>query len=483
MRAFAKYKLTRWSALLLSVLSAFETVAYAQYGGQVIPPPANAPPPPANVPMQAQSAFSQQELDQMLAPIAIYPDPLLSQILMSSTYPLEVVEAARWSRANPNLRSDDAVRAVQQRDWDPSVKSLVAFPQILQMMDEKLDWTERLGDAFLAQESQVMDTVQNLRQRAYTAGNLRSNNQIRVEPEGQTIVVEPANPEIVYVPYYDPSVVYGPWWWPDYPPVYWAPWPGYYFGPEFAPGFAWGIGIFISTEFFFGNCDWHHHRVNVVNVNNYYYKRFVHDERNAAPGVWQHDPGHRRGVPYRNASLHQQYGRASASPEARREYRGYDQSSFSDRGGPRNRQNEGGSATVLTNRPETRGRAETRGGPGGRPDTRAAETRSYVGGGSASRSDERGFQAIPSVPRVVSRPAVEVRPHALEDIGRGSDVRNYSSRGRASYEGTVRSQSSILEQHPSSNVSTPQPSDRGSESRPSGNAPDGRTQHRRYQGN
>src|SRR5512142_1269857 len=153
--------LLRCSALMFSMLLVCNQVSFAQYEGA--PPP---PPPPAGVSTPAQPAFSQPELDQMLAPIALYPDPLLSQILMASTYPLEIVEAARWSRANPSLKGDDAVRAVQQRDWDPSVKSLVAFPQILQMMDEKLDWTERLGDAFLAQEAQVMDTVQNLRQKA-----------------------------------------------------------------------------------------------------------------------------------------------------------------------------------------------------------------------------------------------------------------------------------------------------------------------------
>ena len=176
---------------------------------------------------QDQRAFTQQELDQMLAPIALYPDPLLSQILMASTYPLEVVEASRWSRAHPNLQGDQAVRAAEREDWDPSVKSLVAFPQIITMMDQKLEWTERLGDAFLAQQPEVMGTVQRLRQKAYAAGNLRSNDQLRVVPQGQIIVVEPANPRVVYVPYYDPMIVYGPWWWPAYRPVYWAPWPGY----------------------------------------------------------------------------------------------------------------------------------------------------------------------------------------------------------------------------------------------------------------
>lgn len=436
MTAFADQTLARWSALLLSMLVAFEPAAYAQYTQ-----PATSP--PENVPLQAQPAFSQRELDQMLAPIALYPDPLLSQILMASTYPLEVVEAARWSRANPGLLGDDAVRAVQQQDWDPSVKSLVAFPQILQMMDERLEWTERMGDAFLAQEAQVMATVQNLRQKAYAAGNLRSNEQIRVEPQGQTIVVVPANPDIIYVPYYDPFVVYGSWWWPDYPPVYWAPWPGYYYAPGYAPGFAWGIGIAITTGFFFGAFDWPHHRVHVVNPNNYYYSGRVHRERpgrpgvTAAPGVWQHDPDHRRGVPYRELSVRQQFGRERPSPEFRRNYRGYDQFPSGARGGL------GGIPAPSAARPG------------------AVETRPPVSGDRMNRPYERSPQIRPGTPNVISRPPREARPPALEDIGRGANVRDYSTRGRASQEGIIHRQSS--------------PPAR----RPSGSAPPGRTRHPR----
>src|SRR5216117_1870673 len=181
MKTFIRYALKQLLVLLVSA-----SVAFAQT-------------PPA----QRGASAAQPELDQMLAPIALYPDSLLTQILMAPTYPLEVVEAARWSRANPSLKGDQAVQAVTQNSWDPSVKSLVAFPQILQMMDEKLDWTERLGDAFLAQQTQVMDTVQNLRQKAYEAGNLKSTDQVRVDQQGQTIVVEPARPDVIYVPYYD----------------------------------------------------------------------------------------------------------------------------------------------------------------------------------------------------------------------------------------------------------------------------------------
>lgn len=254
---------------------------------------------------QERPAFSQHELDQMLAPIALYPDSLLSQILMAATYPLEVVQAARWSRANPHLKGQDAVRAVEAMDWDPSVKSLVAFPQVLHRMDEQLDWTERLGEAFLAQETHVMDSIQGLRQRAEQAGTLRSNEQMRVTRQDGHILIEPAYPQVVYVPYYNPAVVYGSWWWPDYPPVYWGPPPGYSVWPAFASGFFWGAGVAISQRLFFGHFDWHHRHVNVVKVVHYPHARAAPVSR---PLKWQHDTVHRRNVPYRHAVLRQPSG-------------------------------------------------------------------------------------------------------------------------------------------------------------------------------
>jgi len=251
--------------------------------------------------------FSQQELDQMLAPIALYPDSLLSQILVAATYPLEVVQAAHWSSANSSLVGNDAVAAVDGQKWDPSVKSLVAFPQVLQTMENKIDWTERLGDAFLAQQSQVMDTVQKLRQKAQVAGNLNSNSQINVTQTDGSLVVATANPEVIYVPYYDPTVIYGYWWWPAYPPVYWSPWSGYVWDN----GFAWGIGIGIGAAFFIGSWDWHNHLI------------YIHDPHHPEYGnAWSHDPRHRHAVPYRNALLNQQFGRNGPANTSRAEFRG-----------------------------------------------------------------------------------------------------------------------------------------------------------------
>ena len=345
MKACIRYVLAGLPALLLAVLISFA---------------------PQTASAQDGPAFSQQELDQMLAPIALYPDSLLSQIMMAATYPLEVVEAARWSRANPSLNGDQAVRAADPFNWDPSVKSLLAFPQILYTMDENLAWMQRLGDAFLDQQPQVMDTVQNLRQRAYAAGNLRSTDQIRVEQQGPVFAVEEANPQDVYVPYYDPTVVYGPWRWPAYPPFFWAPWPGYYASPGYA--FAWGIGIRVGAGFFFGAFDWSHRHVNAGGT------------RTGPPGAWHHDPDHRRGVPYRDASVRQRFGRASVSPETRRDYRGRAPAAPEQRGAP-----------------------------------------SHAGPPAGS-----------SPPAVGTRPIAEPRPHAFEGVGQGARVRTFSERGRAS---------------------------------------------------
>ena len=251
---------------------------------------------------QAQRIYSQPELDQMLAPVALYPDPLLSQLLMAATYPLEVAEAARWTRANPGLQGDAAVRAVQNEDWDPSVKSLVAFPQLLARMDENLDWTRRLGEAFLAQEPHVMDTVQQLRRRAQAAGNLQSGEQLYVQQQGQTIVIQPASPQYVYVPYYDPMAVYGPWWWPAYRPIAWTPWPR-------------PVRVYLSFGFFFGNFDWHQRHVRVVHPTAYYYRSASLANRSLAVTTqrWQPDTRRREAIAARRTNEVQQIQVQSAA--------------------------------------------------------------------------------------------------------------------------------------------------------------------------
>jgi hypothetical protein len=216
-------------------------------------------------PAQARAPYSQAQLDQMLAPIALYPDALLTQILLAATRPHEVTQAADWVRANPGLQGDDAVRMAQPAEWDPSVKSLVAFPHLLERMAESIDWTRALGEAFIVQEPVVMETVQELRRRARAAGNLAPDDRLQVYDDERAIVIEPVNPQIVYIPYYDPWLVYGPWWWSAYPPFAWSPWPGYVVvrRPGVSAGFWWGSGIGVSTGVLYGSVDWYHRRVRV----------------------------------------------------------------------------------------------------------------------------------------------------------------------------------------------------------------------------
>jgi hypothetical protein len=428
--------------------------------------------------------FSQQELDQMLAPIALYPDALLSQILMAATYPLEVVQAARWSRANINLNGEQAVNAVAQNNWDPSIKSLVAFPQIIQMMDERLDWTERLGDAFLSQETQVMDTIQNLRQRAYAAGNLKSSDRIYVEPQGQNIVVAPANPEVIYVPYYYPTMIYGPWWWPAYPPVYWGPWPGYYVGPVITVGFFYGFGVPVSPHFFFGACDWHARRVNVAQVNNHYfnYNTYVNRQRTIYNAVnvtntgapWGHDPVHRRGVPYRSLPLRQQFSHVSVAPETRRDFRGYAPSlPQAPVQGPNVQGAHPEVGRDSRSRPvEQPGNTRTIvGSTGAKPATGTAPTRPSVSPPSVSRPSVSpssfGRQVPRGVPAHPAVPTAQPRLNAFEDIGHGAQVRNYSARGRESFHPAAPRPSAPAASLPSQ-VPAAQPSGNAPVPRPAG---------------
>jgi hypothetical protein len=162
--------------------------------------------------------LKQEELEQILAPIALHPDPLISQILMASTYPLEVVQADRWAKQNASLQGDAQTAALEKQEWDPSVKSLVAFPQVLTMMSEKLDWTQRVGDAFLADQKKVLDTIQSLRAKAQSSGNLQTTKEQKVIVEEKIIRIEPANPEVMYVPAYNPTVVFGGWAYPAQTP-------------------------------------------------------------------------------------------------------------------------------------------------------------------------------------------------------------------------------------------------------------------------
>ena len=201
---------------------------------------AQAPPQAGPAPPYTQQ--SPEQLQQLVAPIALYPDSLVAQILAASTFPEQVVEADRWVQDHPGLQGEALAQAVDQQPWDPSVKALTAFPSVLGNMDKNLSWTSSLGDAYYNQQENVMDAIQAMRQRAQAAGNLKTTSQQSVTNQGSTIVVQPANPDIVYVPAYDPWMVYGDpiMAWPG-----WYPYPGIWFGgPYLSFGMGFGIGFF-----------------------------------------------------------------------------------------------------------------------------------------------------------------------------------------------------------------------------------------------
>jgi hypothetical protein len=248
-------------------------------------------------------------LDQLVAPIALYADPLLAQVLMASTYPLEVAQADRFAKANKNLKGDKLKEALAKQDWDASVKELVSTPTVLAMMSDKLDWTEKLGDRLLAQQADVMDAIQRLRAKAQANGKLETTEQQTVtgkqEAGQQVIEIEPASPDIVYVPYYDPAVVYGEWPYSEYPPYYYPPPAGYVVRGAIATGIAWGIAFAIAQEIR-DNIDWDHGEIDI--------------DRGFK---WRHTSYHRRGVQYANDAERNKFAKADTRPVDRKlDYRG-----------------------------------------------------------------------------------------------------------------------------------------------------------------
>ncbi len=385
--------------------------------------------------------FSQEQLDQILASVALYPDDVLSQVLMAATYPLEIVQAQRWAQENKNLQGDALAVALEKQSWDPSVKSLVNFPQVLQMMSEELDWTVMLGDAVLAQQDEVMATIQKLRVKAQDAGNLASTSQQTVtsDTSGETtvIVIESTEPEVVYVPVYDPSDVYGPWWYPSYPPYYWypptyTPRPGLWFSAGVAVGAAWGYA--------WGDCNWRHGDIDIdidrnLRVNhhidrNRYRADFNRGGVGGRSGAWTHNAAHRQGAPYRSANTAARFGQTSSL--TRNSYRGFD-----GLGSP------GFGRTGTVTRPSS---AASRDGI--RPGSPGTRDVSPPGSRTTARPQPTG-RTTPPGRSTTSRPTTTQRPSATPSrstsgtrsgafSGAGSSrsrTSSYSSRGRSSMSG------------------------------------------------
>jgi hypothetical protein len=351
-----------------------------------LPLPAQAQNPTPQASQADQQLLKPEQLDALLAPIALYPDALLSEILMASTYPLEVIEAERWITANKNLKDDALKAAVGKQSWDDSVKSLVATPSVLDMMSDKLDWTQKLGDAVLAQQPDVMDAIQRLRQKAQANDKLQSNQQQTVTTEQQNgkqvIVITPTQPNTVYVPYYNPSVVYGSWPSPAYPPYYWPP-PAYIGAGILATGLAFGAGYALGRwaggGYWGGGMNWGGNNINVnrnVNINNI---------NRGGGNNWVHNPAHRQGVRYNNANVAQKFGgnrnAVAGGAQNRLDFRG--------RGGNQVLQPGGGGA----NRPNLGGGGDNRpnvGGGGNRPGGGAGGNRPGGGGGGVAGGNRPG---------------------------------------------------------------------------------------------
>ena len=445
------------------------------------------------IPQDAPKTFKTEEIDQLVAPIALHPDALVAQILMASTYPLEVVQAARFVKENPSLKGDQLDEALKQQSWDDSVKSLVFFPQVLTMLNEKLDWLQKLGDAFLAQQQDVLASIQRLRARAQSAGQLKSTpeQQVIVEPAvaaappppaaappaapPQTNVVvqtpppqtnvqvvqspptviriEPTNPEVVYVPSYNPTAVYGEWP-PAYPPY--SPYPAGYFAAgmfTFAAGAAVGAALW-------GNCNWGGGDVNINsnrsdnftrNVNNANVANARIEHRAQGGGgqgrnQWQHNPEHRKGVQYRDNATQQRFNKGGpGNAQSREAFRGR---TGSDAG--RGQQGGIGQAGARGDRQgglgQQGGRGEggvgQQGGHGeGGLGQQGARGQSGIGQQGGGGLGDRGAQASPRAGGVGQGGAGQGRQQggAFQGVGSGRDSQSFSNRGNTSRDSFNRS--------------------------------------------
>lgn len=425
--------LSRCASLCLGVAGAYglSEVVWAQDMAVETPvaAPASAAETPAAIATEAHAAtateasppevgFAADQLEQLVAPIALYPDALLMQILMAATYPLEVVEADRWLKKHPDLQGEALEKALLDEDWDPSVKSLCTLPTVLNQMSENLDWTQDLGDAFLGQQDDTLDTVQRMRNKAYDAGNLKTTEQqVVTQQEDKIIVIQSAEPEVVYVPTYSSTVVYGSsWGYPSYyyPPMYYPPPPGYGL-------ISFGIGMAVGAAIW-GDCNWGWGG-NDVNIDIDRYNEFNRNTninadrtkidarqgggRDGNKAGWQHDASHRKGVNYKSPQVAQQHGAGAGSNRVTQDQaRG--RSSASTSAG--NRQQAGS--------------------------TQARDRSAGTGSSSAARSSQPDRNSSNRATSQASRSNSAYSGSRSPSADRMSSSRGASSRGTASYGGS-----------------------------------------------
>jgi hypothetical protein len=421
--------ITRFSRLIMiAVLWSVPLGAMAQQ-------PATAP---------TQPLLKPAELDQLLAPIALHPDPLLSEVLIASTYPLEVVQADRWAKSNKSLKGDALTAALGKQSWDDSVKSLVQVPSVLTMMSEQLDWTQKLGDAVLAQQADVMDSIQRLRARARANGKLESTKEqtvtVKTDDQKQYVVIEPTSPTEIYVPYYEPAAVYGDWPNPDYAPYYFPPPYGYIPGAALATGVAFAAGVAIRHAFW-GNCDWGRGNINVVA------NRSV-DIANINRGKWEHNADHRQGVKYNNADVRQKFAKTDiqAGKAARQDFRGKDGQKVlepdRDRPGAGDRDRP---AAGDRERAAAGDRDRPGAGDRDRPQARDTGGRPDAGKGGADKASRQPGQKVSSKAgqkasgqpsqKASPRPSTPQRDTAFANVQSGPKTHAQANRGRQSVGG------------------------------------------------
>ncbi|WP_108681350.1 DUF3300 domain-containing protein [Methyloceanibacter sp. wino2] len=357
--------------------------------------------------------LSQAELEQLVAPIALYPDPLLANVLIASTYPLEIVQAERWYQKNKDLKGDALQKAVAGQDWDDSIKDLVSVPDALEMLNKDLDWTQKLGDAVLAQQSDVMNAVQALRARAKENGTLESNPQQTVTvtqtvvqnntgsssggaastqaaaPQ-EVIAIQPTNPEKIYVPYYEPSVAYGAWPYPSYQPYYFPPPPGYAFGSALATGLVWSAGFAIGNAIWGNDINWGRNDIN-VNVNRNISGNTI-NRNNVNVQKWEHNSEHRRGVQYNNTDVRNKFANSGNRNNIGDNAGNRRPGGADGRPGPGNRPGNGGGRPTVgdleSDLKKPGGGSARPGGGNGRPGNLAGDKRpGGAGGGRPSVGD------------------------------------------------------------------------------------------------
>jgi hypothetical protein len=359
-------------ALLVAAVLILAAAAPSAFATAQQPAPADAATIPAD------------QLDSLVAPIALYPDPLLAQVLAASTYPIEIVQLQQWLTKNPGLKDEALTKAVEQQPWDASVQALAGMPDVVKRLSDDIQWTTNLGNAFLAQQSDVMAAVQRMRSKAKSKGALESTPQQVVETKTvesqQVIVIEQANPQVVYVPSYNPTVVYGPPVYP-YPPVYYPPPP-----PPGSMLLSFGVGMAMGAMMSGGwgyGCGWGHSNTVVINNNNTYVRNQNVRTGNAggAGNNWQHNGAHRGGTPYPNASTANRYGGTTRGASTANRQANAQQQIARQGGGAGDRSGAGGGGGARQG-----GNASDRSAAGGARQSAGVSDRSAPGGGGGARA-------------------------------------------------------------------------------------------------